>query len=541
MKFLGINLVGHDPGFSIVENGEIQDVLELERVDGDRYADNWTFTRVKRVNKLNNKQLMAHAREYVKKTSFFWDAHIQEINDVTMSGPGSPDVIELQRKCSNAVVNALKERYSVDSQRINYVSHHVCHAASAFFTSPFKESVIISFDGHGDDGTCRVFHGKNNTITPIKDYELYFGWTYKFNVFIINDDFGSRTSSPGKIMGLSSYGEVNQEYYDQAVSFILNFKPHKASSSQSDQYIKDCGLTKFRGVKDEEAQNWAASFQKAWSDTFIDKVVKPHVQKDQNLCLTGGCALNGLTNYKIFSDVTKNLYVPPNPSDSGLASGAALHRYYCNHEYHPKNFESALKGMKMIDAEEMPSYLLRKEYRGEVDLDQICEIINANKTVAVMSGKSEIGPRALGNRSIICDCSKGEMKDIINNKIKHRAWYRPFAPIIRKEDAQEYFDFDGDSYYMSYVVPCTTKCQTEFPAITHVDNTGRLQTVTKQSHQFLYDLLSNYKRLYDRPVLLNTSFNIQGNAIISSLKEAFRAFDETDLDALLIDKHMWTK
>ncbi len=527
---LGVNFIGHDPGFAIVDQGVIRDVVEMERVNGDRFGLKWPLSTYK---VFKSKTIARNIKKYINATHGFWESYAKHIDKVAVPGLYTKKAIarKQQYRYISQLIKTVNIRFksNIPSEFCN-VGHHMSHAALACFTSPFQSSVVVSIDGQGNDGYFRIFLHEGNKLSKHANYPLCVGMAYESNTILINDIFGYLAA--GKLMGLSSYGKRTDKYYKEAKKFIKTWSRKKARNWRN----------RFPGVKHDKTQNWMNSFQEAWSDVVIETIGK-HVSRDDNLCLTGGCALNGITNYKIHSTMTKNLYIPPNPSDSGLSCGAALYCYYMEgkYPYTPVKHQSPFLGIPISDYDKLDDYTKRSDYVGKVSLSELSKSIRQKKIIGCMSGRSEIGPRALGNRSIVCDCSSADMRDIINSKVKFREWYRPFAPIVRKEDTLKYFEFDGESSYMSYVAPIREAFKSKIPAVCHVDGTGRLQTVTKDSNSFFYDLLTEYDKQFDTGVLLNTSFNIKGKAILSSLAVAFSVLDTTELDGVYIDGHFWRK
>ena len=534
---LGMSLIGHDPGFAVIKDGRIVDTVELERINGDRFGFGWALSSGKI---RDDKPIKKAVENYIAETSFFWSKHSKCIRRVSVAGTYSPKkkVHKLHHRYALHFIACLNKKFNVSiSNDILHVKHHLSHAALACFTSPFLSSIVVSIDGQGNDGYFKIYCQSNNHLVEMDSLPLQMGRTYEANALIIGGDFGIPQAVAGKLMGLSAYGNNLPHYYRQARRFITKFSSNKKFRRK---FSKKTVKPTFNGVSDKNAQDWMKSFQVAWTDMIIG-VLSKYVSADSNLCLTGGCALNGITNYRIYQTCTKNIYIPSNPNDAGLSCGAALYCYY-DHEdnpYHPVNYQTPFLGIPILDYHDKDRYMQRKDYVGEVDLNQLSDILRNRKIVGIIGGNSEIGPRALGNRSIICDCTSPEMKDIINEKVKFREWYRPFAPVVRREDTGKYFNFDGDSYYMSYVVTVLSEVKTRIPAVCHVDGSARLQIVTKESHTLLYNLLSLYQEKFGIGVLLNTSFNIRGRAILSKLSDSFDVLDNTQLDGLYIDGHFW--
>jgi len=276
-------------------------------------------------------------------------------------------------------------------------------------------------------------------------------------------------------------------------------------------------------------------------------VAKPYFEKYPNLpiCITGGCALNILLNTRIKQEFNKEVFVGPNPNDCGIALGLLLKQLKPE-----KQVDITYKGIPILDKNILAQTLL--EYPNvrklmikdgyyhpyeQWDPNVIIDDLISGKIIGLVQGRSEHGPRALGNRSIICNPSFPEMKDILNVKVKNREWYRPFAPVVRLEDVSEYFDFEGESRWMSFCPTVKKEWRDKLTAITHIDGTARVQTVTEEQNKFLYDLIGKFKKATGIGVLLNTSFNVNGKPILSTYKDAFEIYNKTQLDCLLLDDY----
>ena len=256
------------------------------------------------------------------------------------------------------------------------------------------------------------------------------------------------------------------------------------------------------------------------------------------LIMTGGCALNVLVNEKIKSLYDRPVYVPPNPHDGGLSLG---HMFL--YKKPTERVDITYSGLPLLGKSAGLNFFATKYKATKVNKKEIAELIKDGKILGLVYGDSEVGPRALGNRSIVCDPNIADMKDILNSKVKFREWYRPFAPFCKKEDAHKYFesrDFENLEY-MSYAPKVKDEYRDKLPAITHVDGTARLQTVTEESHSHFYELLTEFGKLSETNVLLNTSFNIRGFPILSTIEDALYALNKTDMDYVVIEDYLFGK
>ena len=295
-----------------------------------------------------------------------------------------------------------------------------------------------------------------------------------------------------------------------------------------------------------------ASAQKVLEDVLLRMV--EHVYKktqSKNLCLGGGVALNGVANYRIFKESSfENVHIPPSPGDAGSAVGCAQYLYF-SHNNKKRIIENSTERIienvyvgPSFSAKEIKKFLDSNNIKYDI-LDEISSIkkcaklISEGNVVGWYQGKMEWGPRALGNRSILADPRKKEMKDILNEKIKHRESFRPFAPSILEEHVSEYFDMNIPSPYMLMVAP--VKKPDKIPAVTHVDGTGRVQTVSKNSNPLYHKLITEFHELTGVPVIINTSMNVKGEPIVNTPEQAYNMLTKTDMDYLFIKNFMVRK
>jgi len=450
----------------------------------------------------------------------------------------------------------------------NYIhgSHHESHAYGVFYQSPYQEALIFSFDGGGDDGEFNVYHAKRGdeikrleqVKNPIMgDPNLYYnlGFAYMiFGQYLKDIQFDNMADGnlvwPGKIMGLVSYGKVRKTWLKHFIHFFKS-DPDGAN----DDYIKKINKlgeaikVKFdinERLEGQIAYDIATTAQRAFEECFIE-VAKPYFDQypDLPICITGGCGLNIILNTRIKQEFNKEVFVGPNPSDCGIALGLML-----KHLKPKTPVDITYKGLPILDkamlAQTLNEYpyvkkLMPKdeEYHSfeQHDFSIVLEDLANGKIIGVAQGQAEHGPRALGHRSILCNPSIPEMKDILNAKVKHREWYRPFAPVVRLEDVNKYFEWEGESRWMSFCPTVRKEWRKKLAAITHIDNTARVQTVTKEQNEWLYNLLTEFEKKTGIGVLLNTSFNVNGKPILSTYKDAFIIYNNTELDCLLLEDY----
>lgn len=422
--------------------------------------------------------------------------------------------------------------------------HHASHAYGSYFQSPFSRALIFTVDGGGSDlgmhTTTKVYKAVDKDIREIFKPTLDFGNTYSTIGIPISEvspgkdssDLGVFLSYAGKIMGLCAYGKVVQDW----ILPMENFYTHKSLDILGKAINLDLSLNSLSG---ENSYNLAATSQYVFENLLLDFILEFFNKDKQDIVLTGGCALNVLFNQKLREILVEqgfDLYVPPNPNDCGQSLGQYL--YKTKEHIDPLVYS----GFDILDKEILNDYLVRPKYKCEISTpDKIAELISDGKIGGIIQGYSEVGPRALGNRSIICDPSFKDMKDILNAKVKFREWFRPFAPVCREEDKDIYFKNAFASHYMSYAPLVKEEYKDKLPSITHNDGTSRLQTVTRKEHELFYDIIDCMSKRGKIPVILNTSFNIKGKPILTKIEDAFYVLDNTQLDFLVVDNKIVTK
>lgn len=424
------------------------------------------------------------------------------------------------------------------------VNHHEAHAAAAFYQSPFTESTVISFDGGGDGDYFCVYKATRTDGIQLVDrlnYDLGFPYMilahYMFDIKKEPLNIGNLVYA-GKLMGLCSYGSVREEWLPHFINFYKKFKYNgdsfigglEVSKTAVPELFKSIGVEFNENIRYKDRLAWdiAATTQRAFEEVFLELAGKYLV--NGNVCMSGGCGLNVLLNSRIMNEVNKNIFIPPNTNDCGIAVGSILHTIKPQQQV-----DLTYSGTPILDDTDV-SMLLNKNNLEVVDAVQIAELaqfLYHNFIVGVIQGNSEHGSRALGNRSIICNPT-GDMKNVLNMKVKHREWYRPFAPIVPLEDVNKYFHFENgtESRHMTFVAKVRDEWKNVLPAITHEDGTGRLQTVTEQQNPFIYRLLKEFEKVSGYAVLLNTSFNDNGKPILTRLSDAFSLLNDTELDAI---------
>ena len=420
-------------------------------------------------------------------------------------------------------------------------SHHQTHALSALYLSPFDKALIVSYDGGGDDGHFNIYVGdkQNGKIKLLKKVESDFGGGYLLCGSMIREvaeKSRHQLALSGKLMGLCGYGKVIPEFVSAFEEFFFDRDYEKLAN------WTNLPLKNINDPWKNPLENWAfegqygydvaATAQEGFEKAFFSVLDK--YDTEIPLILTGGCALNVLVNEQIKSRYNRQLYIPPNPHDGSLSLG---HLFL--YKKPDKQVDITYSGLPLLDRNNLQNYVDKYD-AVRVNKREIAELIKDGKIIGLVYGDSEVGPRALGNRSIVCDPNIADMKDILNSKVKFREWYRPFAPFCKKEEAHKYFDSPNfeNLEYMSYAP--RVKVDT-LPSITHIDGTARLQTVTEKSHPHFYELLTEFGKISETNVLLNTSFNIRGYPILSTIDDALYALNNTDMDHVVIEDYLFTK
>ena len=474
-----------------------------------------------------------------------------------------------------------------DIKKIYFSDHHLSHAASAFFPSPFEEAVVLTADGVGEWATTTVAIGKGNKLEIKKEIHfphslglLYSAFTY-YTGFKVN-------SGEYKLMGLAPYG--NPIYEDKIISKLIDIKEDGSFHLDQSYFNYATGLTmtnkKFENLFGQKVRNSqyenltqfhmdiAASIQKVTEDIMI-KIAKSLKEEFNisNLCLAGGVALNCVANGKLLKEkIFENIWVQPAAGDAGGSLGAALALWYIE-QNNPRTIDNkdSMQGSYLG-----PEYL-QKEIEEQLDavgaiyeifndeelLDKTATYIANQEAIAWFQGRMEFGPRALGGRSILGDPRSDKMQKNLNLKVKFRESFRPFAPSILREDLSEWFDLNVDSPYMLMVsninkdkkikmtedqknlfgIDKLNIKRSEIPAVTHVDYSARIQTVDKKNNEKYFRLIEKFKEKTNCPILVNTSFNVRGEPIVNTPLDAFKCFMGTNLDRLVIgncilDKNM---
>jgi carbamoyltransferase len=442
---------------------------------------------------------------------------------------------------------------------ILFSEHHMSHAASCFLVSPFEEAAILTVDGVGEWATASFGVGRGTDITLFKEIRfphslglLYSAFTYYLG-FKVN-------SAEYKVMGLAPYGKP--VHFERIMKEMIHLNEDGSFKLNMKYFSYDHGLTMTNGAFDEffggpprKPETWmaerefdiAASVQKVCEEVVLKMVNHIHAETGlDSLCMAGGVALNCVANGRVIRETAfKKLFVQPAAGDAGGAVGVA-HWIYNTLEKKPrgKAWTHAYLGPAYKDAE-IAEYLegagAEHEVLKEAELVQrTAKLLSEGNVVGWYQGRMEFGPRALGGRSILADPRDAKMRDTLNMKIKFREGFRPFAPSVLLDKCSEWFDHEGDSPYMLLVAQ-VKEGKRVIPSVTHVDNSARIQTVTREESPLYYDLIAEFGRITGVPVVINTSFNVRGEPIVCTPRDAYLCFMRTNMDYLVLGHHLLDK
>jgi carbamoyltransferase len=445
---------------------------------------------------------------------------------------------------------------SGDSLTIDFLNHHDCHAAGAFFLSNFKSAAILTVDGYGERASTTIGRGLGQSIETLMEVEFPHSLGAFYAAFTQYLGFRANNGE-GKVMGLASYGEPS---YYQAIrelvtltedGFELDLSYFEYTMNRPRRYsqklIKLLGPERrAEGPLEDRHQDIAASLQQVTEEVLLHLAGRARaLTGETRLCMSGGVVLNCVANTRIlFEAGFEEVYFMPASGDGGSSLGAALYAHhvlekgtkptYLASDYHGPSFSE-----EEIETE------LKKSGSRYVRVDDIAttcaDLLADGKILGWFQGAAELGPRALGHRSILADPRRHEMKDVLNARVKFREGFRPFAPSILKERCGDFFEHAQASPYMLQVYKTREDKLDTLPAITHVDDGARVQTVDREVSPLYWDLIHAFGEKTDVPVVLNTSFNIRGEPIVNSVADALKCFYTTDMDALAIGPFLLQK
>ncbi len=591
-SILGISAFYHDSAASLITNGEIIAAAQEERFSRVKHDARYPYKAVEYVLAEGKKKLSEIDHVVFFEKPFLKFERLLEtymafaplgFKSFSLSMP-----LWLREKLfqKKFIFEKLKlhDKKFIDINKIKFSEHHYSHAASAFYPSPFQEAIVLTLDGVGEWATTTVAIGRNNKLEILKEIYfphslglLYSAFTY-YTGFKVN-------SGEYKVMGLAPYGKP--KYKNLIIDNLMDLKEDGSFKLNMDYFNYATGLTmtnkKFSNlfghpVRDPQKDllndfhmDIASSIQAVTEEIILrltKNLAKEH--KIKNLCLAGGVALNCVANGKILKqNLFENIWIQPASGDAGGSLGAALAYWYRELDKPREKFKDCMKGSYLGPKFELGEIekklkslnaIYEKKGTNEVP-SIIAKELSKNKTVGWFQGRMEFGPRALGCRSILADPRSEKMQKELNIKIKFRESFRPFAPSILREDLNEWFEFNYDSPYMLLVSEVKKNKQilmsekdkklfgidklnvkrSIIPAITHIDYSARVQTVHKETNPKFFELIKEFKKITNCPVLVNTSFNVRGEPIVCSIEDAFNCFMGTNLDILVIENFILFK
>ena len=584
-SILGISAFYHDSAAAIIVDGKILAAAQEERFTRKKHDSSYPHNAVEYVLKFSKLKLseVNHIVFYEKpflKFERLLETYVafapKGFKQFTKSMPAWLREKLFQK---NMLMKLLKEhdKYFKDEKKIYFSEHHLSHAASAFFPSPFNEAVVLTADGVGEWATTTVAIGKDKNLSIEKEIHfphslglLYSAFTY-YTGFKVN-------SGEYKLMGLAPYGEpkytslikdnlidikkdgsfkLSQEFFDYATGLkMTSDKFHKLFGKEPRDSRKD-RLTQFH-------MDVAASIQKVTEDVMISMAYSLREEFNiKNLCLAGGVALNCVANGKILEKkIFDNIWIQPAAGDAGGSLGAALALWHLElkKDRHVSNndMQGSYLGPSYSQTEieaELKKINASFEVLDENDLiEKTAKCLKNGDAVGWFQGRMEFGPRALGGRSILGDARSPTMQKNLNLKVKYRESFRPFAPSVLREDVDSWFKINTDSPYMLLVaevldgkkikmtddekklfgIDKLNIKRSDIPAVTHVDYSARIQTVHEETNSKYYSLIKKFKEITNCPVIINTSFNVRGEPIVNTPKDAFNCFMGTEMDKLVI-------
>ncbi len=456
------------------------------------------------------------------------------------------------RTIINEMFKVEKEKY-----KLHFIEHHLSHAGSSFFLSGYEKSAILTVDGSGEIASCVSFKGEGNDIKKIS--EIYFPHSLGYLYGAVTQYLGfKQDSDEGKVMALASYGEPS--YLDAfrkivkikkngRLEFDLTYFDYQKGKRRwvSDKFIKVFGKPRQPDCEIENRhKEIASSLQHIVEESFFHLANYLYEKtKMKNLCIAGGVCLNSVLNGKIIDNTPfENLFVQPVANDAGCSIGCCYYIYNnllreernnnFNHLYFgPSYSEERIKETLQLNS-------IKYEYHSNI-AEATAKLLIESNVIGWFQGRMELGPRALGNRSIIADPRKMELKELVNKKVKMRESFRPFAPSILKEKCKDYFEKELLSPFMVLVYKFKDEVREKVPAVVHYDGTGRLHTVDKTVNPLFWELINSFYKLTGIPIILNTSFNVKEKPIVNTPEEAVEIFLKTDMDVLVMGNFLIRK
>lgn len=597
MKILGISAFYHDSAATILVEGNIIAAAQEERFTRKKHDASFPINAIKYCLEESGLALDdLDAIAFYDKPLLKFERLLETYYAFAPRGVRSfiaamPVWLREKMFLKREIYQNLKTISDFDKKQIQllFPEHHLSHAASAFYSSPFEEAAILTIDGVGEWATASIGYGKGNEIKTLQELKfphsiglLYSAFTYYLGFRVNSGEY--------KLMGLAPYGNPESEstsrFNEIIRSILVDIKEDGSLRLNQKYFSYATGLRMTRdrrwknlfglGRRDpndeilQEHCDLALAIQQMTEDVVLKMAITTKdLTQSENLCLAGGVALNCVANGKLLKEkIFKNVFIQPASGDAGGSLGAAQASHYIHFDKERRNTEN----------DQMQGTYLGPEFSNE-DITDVIDAFGAiveeqgdtiavvadclakGKVVGWMQGRMEFGPRALGNRSILGDPRSSEMQKTMNLKIKYRESFRPFAPSVLEEDVAQFFELEESSPYMLLALPVKSDLisdlpenydhlglleklntpRSTLPAITHVDHSARIQTVSKQTNPTYWDLLSAFKERTGVSVLINTSFNVRGEPIVCTPEDAYRCFMRTEMDYLVVGDFIFDK
>ena len=600
-KILGISAFYHDAAAAIVVDGKIIAAAQEERFTRKKHTADFPSQAIRYcLNEAGLDISELDAVVFYEKPFLKFERLLETYYAIAPTGllsflKSMPSWLNEKLFLKKIIRKKLKALTSTDMKKIKllFSEHHLSHAASAFYPSPFQEAAILTIDGVGEWCTAAIGFGKDAKISFLKEMNfphslglLYSAFTYYLGFEVNSGEY--------KLMGLAPYGNKDSEQCKQFVQTIKNnlvdikhdgsiylnqlyFKYTSGLSMSNNKRWKDLFGLERREEQEAIRQqhcDLALAIQQVTEEIVIKMAEEAkRLTRSNNLCLAGGVALNCVANGKLESlKIFDNIYIQPAAGDAGASIGAALavNFHYFDAERNLDSNSDPMKGTYLgpsFSDQDIGSvceqhHAIYHKFEDDKDLiDHIAIKLHEGAVVGWFQGRMEFGPRALGNRSILASPLIPSMHEKLNLKIKKREGFRPFAPAVAEEDAKKYFNMEGISAYMLFTFPLKENhrrdlpedypkqsiierlkfAKSDFDAIAHVDFSARVQTVSKEQNSKFWDLLTSFKKLSGAPILINTSFNVRGEPLVCSPDDAYRCFMDTELDYLVMNNYFFSK
>ncbi len=566
IKILGLDVNDYNTSAALLINGRIVSAAQEERFNREKLTRKFPINSINyclSANSLNWNDLDAVAVSvnpaiYLECLNVAQSERARYRGEILYAVPNF--ILGLQKGISTGATNLNIHIKDSKNIKLHYITHHDSHAATAYFTSKFEDSAILTLDGFGEKETVVYYKAVGNKITRLQSIEF----PHSIGCFyaVMTEFLGYKPfNEEWKIMGASAYGNYRRYYhklknlirytgdgrFEMDLTYFNHYQFHRPGGF-TNKLINILGLPYSSKCRehDERFFDIASAVQKVTEELVFELLRYLYsIVPTKNLCLSGGVAMNCVLNGKITSHTPfENVFIPPMPDDSGSSIGAALYAFH--HIYEGKSrwvMKDSYLGPSFSDDEirrELNKFKL--DYRElKTPEKEAAKLLSEGKIVGWFQGGMEFGDRALGNRSILADPRRVEIKDMIIERIKFREKFQPFAPSILDEFKNEYFENVAFTPFMEKTYKVLPQKRRFIQAVVHNDNSSRIQTVTKEQNPKFYKLIFEFKKLTGIPLVLNTSFNVSGEPIVCNPTDAVRTFYSCGLDALIIGKYLLIK